>query len=738
MTDHANATMSGGARRRRRLAVLMTLLVMAAVAAVFAPALEGEFIYYDTEWFVGDNPRILEGLSGANFVYAWTTREMGYPKPLSILSWMLDAELYGAEPWGFKLTNLLLHAIASGLLFGVLCVSTGSPWRSLLVVGLWAVHPLRVEPVAWVASRKDVLAACFGFAAWLAYVQAAGGRGGAGQTRARLRPGWYAGALTLFACSLLSKPLFVTLPVLLLLWDAWPLARFSAGRRVRVVLEKLPFAALAAGLAVWVLVAREASGGVSAPPWADRVIHALLAYGRYLAKMVDFSALAIPYPHRAWSAAAWLGAAAGLGGVCVLVFLLRRRAPWLAVGWVWFLVAMGPMLGLVAFSDFAMADRFAYLPAIGITVALVWSLPAPRRRDARMAGAVAALIVVGGLAGFSRAQLAHWRNSETLFRHTIAVTRPQPHPAALKNLMAYYWERRDAFFGQGAREDLGEVLDFYARALEQEPDWLLHRSMHARLLLRAGRAEAAEAALGRAYRAALAEAPDPARIPDLNGVGQALMEAGARRRAEVIYRRALSVAGSSQAWGPLSVLAHGLARLGDLGEARALCRRVLAQRSLNPKWLNNCAGVESEAEDHAAAAARYRRALELHPDEVVYRFNLGRALRRAGAFEAARGHLRDVVRRRPRMADAHLELAGAAQALGDLEAARRHYLRVIELGGRVADACNNLGAMAARQGDLGRAGAWFRRALEADPEHAGARRNMARLESILRAAPEKR
>lgn len=708
---------------RRRWVMLATLLTIMATGAVFAPAVGYDFINYDDDWFVSDNPYVLRGLTWSSIEYAFTTRDLGYPKPLAILSWMLDAEVYGSEPWGFHFTNVLLHALASGLLLLVLYISTGSLWRSLLVVGLWAVHPLRVEPVAWVTSRKDVLAAVFGFGAWLTYVKAAKDE----------KWGWYVGSLLLYACCLLSKPVFVTLPVLLLLWDYWPLKRFpSPWNRWRawgrLIVEKVPYGVLAVGLAAWVLLTRPGTDG-QASPLGARIINAIVSYPRYLAKLVDFSTLVIPYPHRDWSVLVWGGSAVLLVVVTALAIWRRRRMPWLLAGWAWFGFALIPMLRIKSFGDFSMADRFAYVPTIGVTLAIIWSLPTPRTKASRIVAVVLCLAVVGTLIGFSRAQLTHWQDSGTLFRHSIASTWPDPHPNAIMNLDVHYAMRKD-LPGEAGRTARTRAIAFFEKVLEREPDLVPQAARYAIVLQEMGQEEKARKHVDHAYRVVRDKDLEPGMLSGLNALGKALLKLGDRERANEVYSLALEVTDETQRSVVLSTLADGLADLGRFEEARRLSRQALEIRGSDPDLLNNFANVEMKAGNYQAAAELYERALALFPNKSVFHFNYGRASRASGELETARRHLRLAVQQHPAWADAHLELGATEEALGNLERARRHYLAVIELEGRVADAYNNLGVIAAKRGDLQRAEQRFRQALQHDPDHSGANTNMAKLREM--------
>ncbi len=405
---------------------------------VFLPAAGNGFVHYDDPLYVTGNDQVRRGLTGEGFLWAWRAAVAGNWHPLTMLSHMADAEIWGLDAGGHHLTSLLLHAANVVFVFLVLRRMTGAPWRSAAVAALFAVHPLRVESVAWVAERKDVLSGFFfllALAAWVAYTR-------------RPAAGRYLLALLAFAAGLLAKPMLVTLPFVLVLLDVWPLGRLPlaappGGERRRVVrrllAEKAPFFVLAlAASAVTLFTQQVAMAPLATVPLGRRVGNALVSYAAYLRKTFWPMDLAVIYPLPAAVPLVKAALAAALLALVTGLVLVRlRRSPWLAVGWLWFVGMLVPVIGLVQVGRQALADRYTYLPSIGLAVALVWGgaevaralLPAGRARRVLLAGALALAVAVLSLA--ARRQVAVWKDTSTLFAHAMAVT-PGNYYAAYK------------------------------------------------------------------------------------------------------------------------------------------------------------------------------------------------------------------------------------------------------------------------------------------------------------------
>jgi tetratricopeptide (TPR) repeat protein len=380
------------------------------------------FIRMDDNLYVTENVRVQQGLTWENIGWSFTTTYAGNWHPLTWLSHMLDYELCGLNPAGHHMTNLLLHMANALILFWVLQNMTGFLWRSLFVAALFALHPLHVESVAWIAERKDVLSALFWMLTILAYV------------RYVERPGRgrYSVVLVCFVLGLLSKPIVVTLPFVLLLLDYWPLGRMEMRRGTnfpyRLVFEKASLFLLAFISSALTLFAQWRGGGVGslkALPLSDRIANALVSYVQYIIKMVWPKDLAVLYPHPI-HLPLWQIVGSGLlvGVVTFLILWPGRKHPYLLVGWLWYLGTLVPVIGLVQVGVQAMADRYTYIPSIGLFVMAAYGVPeilkGTRIRKVALSLMASALIIL--LLFLTRAQVLRWENSPTLFEYTLKVT----------------------------------------------------------------------------------------------------------------------------------------------------------------------------------------------------------------------------------------------------------------------------------------------------------------------------
>jgi len=408
-------------RARTTLAVVATVLVI-GIVAVYAPVRHAAFLSLDDTIYVSENPYVRAGLTADGVRHALYGSRGALWLPLSFISHMIDVSLFGLDPTGPHLVNIALHAANAVLLLLLLVRATGSVAPSIAVAALFTLHPLRVESVAWIAERKDVLSAFFGFLTLHAWV-----------SHAR-RPsfGRYLVVVGLTVLALLSKPMLVTLPALMLLMDLWPLRRLegdSGTPRATVrdlVLEKIPLLLLGAAAAGMTLfTARQASALVtlSDNPFATRLAHATVSYVWHAWKMAWPTGLAIFYPLHSWAAWQVGGAAVTVVGAAILAVAAWRRARWISIGLAWWAIALFPVCGLFQAGSQGMADRFTYVPSIGLLVAIAWTLDAlaraPRTRIALGAGVV---VASAALAVASARQIAYWRDGRTLYERTLAVT----------------------------------------------------------------------------------------------------------------------------------------------------------------------------------------------------------------------------------------------------------------------------------------------------------------------------
>ena len=424
----AGADQAAGRAPVGRFPFLLGALLLLVVAGVFLPAVTHDFITYDDPVYVTGNAHVTGGLTWADVGWAFHSTEASNWHPLTWLSHMADCQVFGLRPWGHHLTSVLLHAFNAFLLFAALRRMTGAPWRSLFVAALFGLHPLHVESVAWVSERKDVLSTTF----WMLVLWAYARRAELARARDTGSLGFYGLAVLFFALGLMCKPMLVTLPCVLLLLDYWPLNRWggsTASARVALVAEKLPFFALSAAASAVTLYAQRGGGTVASVedfPWPVRLANALVAYCWYLGKAFVPARLAVFYPYFAESPPLWecVSAAVLLAAVTAASAALARRRPYLLVGWLWYLGTLVPVIGLVQVGGQAKADRYSYVPLIGVFIMAAWSAggaPALSARRRRAQG-LAAAAMLAGLAIVTSRQLAFWKDGTSLFRHALAVT----------------------------------------------------------------------------------------------------------------------------------------------------------------------------------------------------------------------------------------------------------------------------------------------------------------------------
>jgi Tfp pilus assembly protein PilF len=408
--------------KQRTTLALLALLLSLGTLALYYPALQNGFVNYDDPDYVTSNFHVQQGLTSRSVKWAFTSTAEANWHPLTWISHMLDVQLFGLKPAGHHAQSVLWHAVNVVLLFLLLARATGFVGRSALVASLFAVHPLNVESVAWVAERKSVLCTFFLLLALGAY----------GWYVKKPRAARYLLVALLFTLGLMAKPMVITLPFLLLLLDFWPLQRFPGTSLTKLVLEKIPLLTLSAASAAITLYAQRAGGAVGSThllPLAMRVKNAIYSYLTYVEKTVWPSHLAVFYPHPENSLALWrvLSAAVILITITAVFWHFRERR-YLLVGWFWFLGTLGPVIGIVQVGRQAWADRYAYLPLWGLFVIGVWLLSeaATRISLSRTAQVAIASAVLLGYGVAAHIQIGYWRDSYTLFTHALQVTDANP------------------------------------------------------------------------------------------------------------------------------------------------------------------------------------------------------------------------------------------------------------------------------------------------------------------------
>jgi tetratricopeptide (TPR) repeat protein len=607
----------------RRQVLGACFFLVAITWLVFGQTVRYDFVNYDDNEYVYANPAITSGLNPHGIIYAFSGRHARNWHPLTTLSHMLDCQLWGVRAGGHHFTNIVLHTIAVVLLFLVLQQMTGAIWQSAFVAAFFAIHPLHVESVTWISERKDVLSAVF-FAltlgAYARYVRSPS-------------IGRYLTMSILFALGLMSKPMLVTVPLVLLLLDYWPLQRFGGRSSIkRLALEKIPLLALsAAGGFVTLWVQQSSVARTEELPLIWRVANGLVTYAIYLRQMIWPVGLAVFYPHPGDQLAIWeIGLAIVLLGlVSAGAIALRHKRPYLVTGWFWYLVMLLPVIGLIQVGSQAHADRYTYLPQIGLYLLLAWGITdalASRfatgqiRRGGlqRRIVAVTASLAIIALAWCAHVQASHWRNGESLWGHALAVTSG--------NFMAHD--------GLGEclanRGRLDEAIDQFQKALNIAPGYPEIESNLILALTKKGRTDEAIPHL----QTLLKEDPNNAQAQ--YNLGNALQKKGDSQGAIAAYEKALSI----QARYPAAHYYLGIAldQNGQIDEAIAHYQEAVKEQPNYPQaycLLGNNLLQKARVDD---AIAAYEQALKSRPTYPEVENNIGLALLQKGRPSEAIAH----------------------------------------------------------------------------------------------------
>ncbi len=593
----------------------MVLALFLTTLLVYAPVYRFGFVNFDDPDYVTANPHVRKGFTTDSAVWAVTSTEAANWFPATRLSHLLDVEIFDLRPGGHHFTNAFFHALATVFLFAFLHAATSATWPSAFVAMVFALHPLHVESVAWISERKDVLSAFFWFLALWSYVR---------------RKDWL--TLTAFCLGLMSKPMVVTLPLVLFLLDVWPLRRpLRCALRV-----KIPLLGLSAAGAMATYVIQKSSGAVREVgqfPLGLRVENAVVSYATYIVKMFWPARLAVfyPYPH---GLAVWQIALSALLLVGISIFVVRERRsrPYLAVGWLWYLGTLAPVIGLIQVGAQARADRYMYLPMVGLSMMLAWGVREMLPGRAAICGGAAACLACAALC---EAQIPYWRNSETLFRHALDVTRG--------NYLAHH-NLGVALAGEGR---FPEAIEQYQAALQIEPDAANVETDFGNALASSGRVPEAI----RHYQAALRVLPDsPIAHNDLanalaatpGGMPQAIAEYQIALRLKPDYEEAR----------------NNLAKVRVGGAAMEYNLGVDLAKSSKPE----------------TAIPHFEEALRLKPDYVDAHNNLGVVLAGAGRVQEAISHFEAALRIDPNSAGAHVNLGIALSGMpGRMPEAVRHF-----------------------------------------------------------------
>ena len=748
----------------RRNLVICLLLIVATVLA-YGRVVGYEFTNFDDPDYVTANQVVQDGLTVDGVVWAWTTGHSANWHPLTWLSHMLDCQLFGLNPAGHHLSSILLHAVNALLVFFVLRALTRLVWPSAFAAALFALHPLHVESVAWVAERKDVLSALFGLLALWAYVAYARG-GGRGR---------YLLVLALLALGLMAKPMLVTLPCVFLLLDFWPLGRLrrrradgiDPGRALNgvaaeaprcpqrslgfLLVEKIPLLGLSAGSSVVTFLVQRSAGAMKNPDsfsLALRCANAAVSYVRYIGKMFWPADLGLIYPHpnmpggEPWVAGQIVGAALVLALIsAVTLGAVRRR--YLLVGWLWFLGTLVPVIGLVQVGGQAMADRYTYLPLLGLFIMIAFGAAdlverRPSYRVTAIAAAAAVLVACGAGTWF---QAHHWRNWRSLYEHALAVA---PNAVIVhynmgtklqqdgeQELAKFHLRRAISLNPEhvDARNNLGvalvaegkidEAIEHYRKALEVIPD---HPGTHCNWgIALAGRGQSAEAA--QHYLKALAAAPDF--VPAHLNYGTLLFAAG--KIDEAIDHYAAALRTSPKHPGALTNMGQALRKKGDLDGAIRYFRQVLAGDPLFPNAHLILAGALVDNGQSEQALDHFRQAVELDPDSVEALHQLAMALDDLGRNQDAADLYLETLRLKPDFHQAHANLGNLLKRVGRTDTAIVHYRQAVALEPSDPTMHYLLGAALTEVHELDEALAQFQEANRLTPDWAPALNGWARI-----------
>lgn len=623
--------------------------LMSLVWIIYAQVRDFEFVNFDDRLYVVDNPYV-SGLSFENITWAFTSTAEGNWHPLTWMSLMLDVQFLGRKSGPMHVTNVVLHSLNTLVLFGALRSLTGRVWRSAFVAALFAVHPLHVESVAWLSERKDLLSTFFGFLAIWAYVR---------YTRKQSR-NWYVATLIFLTGSLLSKQMFVTLPLVFLLLDYWPLERFgtspSREKWRRLVSEKMPMFAIAAAFCIVALLAQHRGGAVrnleDFPPFI-RIENALVAYVLYLSKMFWPRNLAVFYPHPGNAISHWYSmAAAGLlAAVTMLAVRAMRRHPYFIVGWLWYLGTLVPVIGLVQIGGQQIADRYTYLPLVGVFTAISWWLPTVLPASGRQRRAMSA--------------------SDSLILEPVGtVTLPAGHAHGLLPVLA---TGIIAALVVVARNQTGTWHDstrLWERAVAMRPNSFAETNLASTLLERRRPADAS-----RHFHRALEI--DPRNTLALNSLGRMLENQGRLVEALDCFERAREIDPRDQ--GNRNNLARVLFLLNRPDDAITQYSRAIAIDPLDVPTQTNFGHVLLRLRHPAEALEHFQIAVRIDGKSVPARYGLGVAQHQLGRRDEAAANYREAIRLDPKLAPAHANLVILLREQGQFAEAAQHLEAAIRL-----------------------------------------------------------
>ena len=695
--------MASAPRRSESLSIrpelLVAFLLVISTLAVYSRTRNHDFISYDDTAYVTQNPEVLKGLTIESTRWALTATEATNWHPLTWWSHMLDVQLYGLNSGNHHLTNVLIHSANGLLLFFFLLWTTGALWRSGLVAMLFALHPLHVESVAWIAERKDVLSSFFWMLSMLTYTWYA----------KRPKVSRYLTVLCCFSMGLLAKPMLVPLPFVLLLLDVWPLRRARIhlfGKKIsggnvdlyRLVLEKIPFfliSTISCIITYWV----QLNGGAVAPhhlyPLDVRLANALVSYAHYLIKTIWPGNLCVLYPHPGMPPL-WQTSGAVLILTLVTALAVRKAVhhPWLIMGWLWFLGTLVPVIGIVQVGAQAMADRYTYMPLIGIFIIIAWGIPGRMLEHSRgktlvITGCLASLLLLSLL---SWRQTGYWQNSQILYRHALAAT--------TDNHVIHY--NLGVVLSEQGRID--EAIDHYRQTLIIRPDYKKAHNNLGFALAEKGRFDAAIRHYTRALQI------DPSTDVVYNNLGNAYLMRGQLDHALTHYRKALE---RNQRYATAhNNLGLALLRKGSIETAISHFEASLRTDPANRAPRGSLTLANAFQEKIGAAADSVTKSIDFNPNSSNLDFQLHEVSRRKAVLWEIIDQYLDALSFQPEFNPGDLNINNLPRvraATRAYEGALWRFHKAVEIDPGNAAACYHLACIYARRGDAEKSLFWFQK-----------------------------
>jgi protein O-mannosyl-transferase len=665
------APSTGESRVHWRAVLLVVLVLIGLNLFIYVQVRHFEFLGWDDPLYVTQNTEVMKGFSWQGVGWALTTGHAANWHPLTWLSLMLDVQLFGVSPGPIHFINVIFHIINSLLFFWVLFRLTSSLSLSAIVAGLFAAHPLHVESVAWIAERKDVLSSCFLLLTILAY------------TAYLRRPvsKRYFLVHALFALALMAKPMVISLPVLLLLLDYWPLRRASLQKGqgkiwLQLAREKLPLAIMAVTVSAVTITVQQLGGAVGSlavVPFGTRVFNACISYVGYLAQMLWPIQLSAFYPFHPLHAWAVIGSILVLTAISFMAIRIATSHPYVLVGWAWYLLSLIPVIGLIQVGDQARADRYTYLPLTGIFIAIVWSAfnIFRGRKVCQLISAIFGCAVISTLAFLAQYQTGFWRNATTLWQHALETTTDNDHASVNLGM---------ALMEKGA---ISEAIKHYNEALRIYP----------------GFAEAH------------------------NALGVAFLRQNRISEATHHFESALRTRPAF--WEAQGNMGAVLARQGKPEEAIFYFRQALAARPADAQLHHQYGLALLEMGKQSEAVAHFSESILLKPDFAEPHIQLGNILLNNGRMDEALDHYREAIRLKPGSEDAYTNIGIGLMNKGLFREAEERCAEALHLNPSLAEAHNCLGIIFARTGREKEAMDQYQLAIRLKPDYAEARNHLA-------------